>query len=105
MEFAEPLSDCRMLANRIGRENLKRTAGIEPSVRERCTASAPEAPANGQEPGGEHPPPRPANAPAPGSHQPAEAQADAPEAEGAPAATGLSSPGGPAKSGPGRGRS
>ena len=36
-EFTEAFSDCRMLANRIGSENLKSTAGIEPCVRERCT--------------------------------------------------------------------
>ena len=37
IEFTEPLSDCRMFANRIGRENLNRPTGIEPSVSERGT--------------------------------------------------------------------
>jgi hypothetical protein len=37
MEFTEPLRDCRMFANRIGSANLKRAAGMEPSVSARCT--------------------------------------------------------------------
>src|ERR671922_25338 len=59
MEFTEPLSDCRTLANRIGSENLKRPAAIGPSVSERCTASAPQAPGDCAEPGGEQRPARP----------------------------------------------
>src|SRR6266699_4887972 len=89
MEFTDPLSDCRMLANRIGSENLKRTAGIEPSVRERCTASAPQTPAHGQEPGGEQRPPRPGHSAAPREPQPGEDEGERAEGERVAAAHGL----------------
>src|SRR5207253_9866276 len=103
MECTETLSDCRMLANRIGRENLKRTAGIEPSVRERCTASAPQAPAHGQEPGGEQRPPRPGHT-APREPQPGEDQGERAEGEGVAAAHGLELREELRESGPGRRR-
>src|ERR1700694_6188027 len=32
--FIEPLTDCRTLPNRIGRENASRARGIDPSVNE-----------------------------------------------------------------------
>src|SRR5438045_8560270 len=101
MEFTEPLSDCRMLANRIGSENLKRTAGIEPSVSERCTASAPQAPAHGQEPGGEQRPPRPGHTAAPREPQAGEDDGERAEGERGPAAPGLQLREGPRDSRPG----
>src|SRR5437763_12336650 len=104
MEFTEPLSDCRMLANRIGSENLKRTAGIEPSVRERWTASAPQAPARGQKPGGEQRPPRPGHTAAPREPQPGEDEGERAEGKGVAAAHGLELREELRESGPGRRR-
>src|SRR6266513_2881947 len=104
MEFTEPLSDCRMLANRIGSENLKRTAGIEPSVRERCTGSAPQAPAHGQEPGGEQRPPRPGHTAAAREPQPGEDEGERAEGERVAAAHGLELREELRESGPGRRR-
>src|SRR5215475_11046720 len=67
MEFTEPLSDCRMLANRIGSEKRNRPAGIDPSVSERCT-SAPQPVCELQGPGAEQ---RPAQPPVwPGAGEP-----------------------------------
>jgi len=37
MEFTEPFSDCRMLADRIGSAKRNRPTGIEPSVSARGT--------------------------------------------------------------------
>src|SRR4029077_13644123 len=82
MEFTEPLSDCRTLANRIGSENLNSPTGIEPSVRERGTASAPQAPGHREESGGEQRPPRPPSIVGEREPQRGEREAQRAEAEG-----------------------